>query len=79
MKPRQRAIANLYHRWGKRHGLTATEVANILELAGLIELRFVHYLDRPSHYIETNLMRGIDEAIFEASVNSALETRRGRA
>lgn len=37
MKPRIRPLSNLYHRWGRRLGVSAERVAKALVIYGVIE------------------------------------------
>lgn len=37
MKPRIRPLSNLYHRWGRRCGLSAYEVFEVLHANGIVE------------------------------------------
>jgi len=68
VKPRVRPISNLYHRWGRRHGLTGDAV-----LKALIECRVIIRVDS-DHYAELPQTPKMPVEAFEAWVNLILET-----
>lgn len=66
MKPRSRRLSNLWFRYGKDRGLDAEEVAEALEVAGLIER-----LER-DRYREVEQKPRLKLEAFEKLVSEAL-------
>ena len=72
MRPRKRPISQLWYRWGRAADLDAAHVANALQSAGLIEFCGADAGGRPTHYVETDLLRKIPPYDFESTIREAL-------